>query len=169
MAVSMVVFVLAYVFVMRILYKSSGFLADWLPRLLMSKEQNGSHLKDTIIQLKDEQMKISAQDEFARYMRLERKIKKLNEELSQIVKQRSEKITVRSKILTAIFMGLLIHHSVTLIHLKGSLSYGICVCVQKGASGVVTCAMVLSTQQNFSLPYWNTWGCWTSMLDCYIK
>ena len=50
-----------------------------------------------------------------------------------------------------------IHHSVTLIHLKGSLSYGICVCVQKGASGVVTCAMVLSTQQNFSLPYWNTW------------
>ncbi|RMX58490.1 hypothetical protein pdam_00010772 [Pocillopora damicornis] len=107
MAVSMVVFVLAYVFVMRILYKSSGFLADWLPRLLMSKEQNGSHLKDTIIQLKDEQMKISAQDEFARYMRLERKIKKLNEELSQIVKQRSEKITVRSKILTAIFMGLL--------------------------------------------------------------
>nr|XP_058967082.1 guided entry of tail-anchored proteins factor 1-like isoform X1 [Pocillopora verrucosa] len=146
MAVSMVVFVLAYVFVMRILYKSSGFLADWLPRLLMSKEQNGSHLKDTIIQLKNEQMKISAQDEFARYMRLERKIKKLNEELSQIVKQRSEKITVRSKILTAIFMGLL-----------------------KGASGVVTCAMVLSTQQNFSLPYWNTWGCWTSMLDCYIK
>nr|XP_058967083.1 guided entry of tail-anchored proteins factor 1-like isoform X2 [Pocillopora verrucosa] len=107
MAVSMVVFVLAYVFVMRILYKSSGFLADWLPRLLMSKEQNGSHLKDTIIQLKNEQMKISAQDEFARYMRLERKIKKLNEELSQIVKQRSEKITVRSKILTAIFMGLL--------------------------------------------------------------
>lgn len=103
----MVVFVLAYVFVMRILYKSSGFLADWLPRLLMSKEQNGSHLKDTIIQLKNEQMKISAQDEFAQYMRLERKIKKLNEELSQIVKQRSEKITVRSKILTAIFMGLL--------------------------------------------------------------
>ncbi|CAH3120932.1 unnamed protein product [Pocillopora meandrina] len=107
MAVSMVVFVLAYVFVMRILYKSSGFLADWLPRLLMSKEQNGSHLKDTIIQLKNEQMKISAQDEFARYIRLEREIKKLNEKLSQIVKQRSEKITVRSKILTAIFMGLL--------------------------------------------------------------
>lgn len=95
----------------------------------MSKEQNGSHLKDTIIQLKDEQMKISAQvkwrlsmlnklpsshecplfseisnkevcyvglakvswvtsiffqDEFARYIRLERKIKELNEELSQI-------------------------------------------------------------------------------------
>lgn len=116
----MVVFVLAYVFVMRILYKSSGFLADWLPRLLISKEQNGSHLKDTIIQLKNEQMKISAQDEFARYMRLERNIKKLNEELSQIVKQRSEKITVRSKILTAIFMGLLgvCHMAFVLVYRK---------------------------------------------------
>ena len=39
-----------------------------LPRLLMSKEQNGSHLKDTIIQLKNEQMKISAQVKWRLFM-----------------------------------------------------------------------------------------------------
>ncbi|PFX28738.1 tail-anchored protein insertion receptor WRB-like isoform X1 [Stylophora pistillata] len=107
MAVSMVLFVFVYVFVMRILYKSSGFLADWLPRLLMSKRQNKSHVKDTITELKNEQIKINAQDEFAQYMRLDRKIKKLTEELSQTVKQRSEKILQIRKILTVIFMGLL--------------------------------------------------------------
>ena len=34
----------------------------------MSKEQNGSHLKDTIIQLKNEQMKISAQVKWRLFM-----------------------------------------------------------------------------------------------------
>ncbi|KAL9968920.1 hypothetical protein ACROYT_G021070 [Oculina patagonica] len=85
----------------------SGILAEWLPGVLTGEEQNTKHVRDTIIQLKSEQLRISAQDEFARYMRLQRQINKLSEELSQLVKQRASKILRRRKILTAICMGLL--------------------------------------------------------------
>ncbi|XP_020601061.1 tail-anchored protein insertion receptor WRB-like isoform X2 [Orbicella faveolata] len=107
MAISMVVFVFLYVFLMRILYKTFRLLAEWLPGVWMGEEQNQQHLRGTIMQLKSEQLRISAQDEFARYMRLQRQINKLSEELSQLVKQRGGKVSRRRKILTAIFMGIL--------------------------------------------------------------
>ncbi|KAJ7385804.1 hypothetical protein OS493_013838 [Desmophyllum pertusum] len=83
-----------------------------------AEEQNEKHMKDRIIQMKSEQVMISAQDEYARYIRLQRQINKLTEELSQLVKQRSEKATRRRKILTAICMGLL-----ALCHISFLLTY----------------------------------------------
>jgi len=59
------------------------------------------------MQLKSEQLKISAQDEFAQYMRLQRQLNKLNEEFSQLVKQRGSKVSRRRKILTVILLGVM--------------------------------------------------------------
>jgi len=96
MAISMVVFVFLYVFLMRILYKTSRLLAEWvrnlslwvitlfiwcisrvracnilvlsfirccskLPDVRTGEEQNQQHLRGTTMQLKSEQLRISAQ------------------------------------------------------------------------------------------------------------
>lgn len=104
----MVVFVFGYVFVMRILYKLSRLLANWLTVVLTGVGKKEKELEETIIQLKSEQFKISPQDEFAKYMRIDRKINQLNGEHSQLVKERNGKLSRRRRMLSAICIALLV-------------------------------------------------------------
>ncbi|CAH3191667.1 unnamed protein product [Porites evermanni] len=107
MAASMVVFVFAYVLVMKILYKLSRLVADWLAAISTGVAKRENELKETIIQLKSDQLKISVQDEFAKYMRIDRKVNQLNREHSQLAKERTVKLSWRQRILKAICIGLL--------------------------------------------------------------
>jgi len=78
-------------------------------------DKREKEIKDTIIQLKNDQLKISAQDEFAKYMRLDRKINQLNGEHSRLVKQRSDKLTRRRRMSTALCSGLLVVCHITFL------------------------------------------------------
>lgn len=104
----MLVLVFCYVLMMRILYKLSRLLVDWLAGILIGADKRMKEIEETIIQLKANQSKIRAQDEFAKYVRLERKINQLTGEHSELVKKRNSKFSGRRMILRAVCTGLLV-------------------------------------------------------------
>ncbi|XP_068698047.1 guided entry of tail-anchored proteins factor 1-like [Montipora capricornis] len=107
MAASLLLFVFIYVFLMRIVYKLSRVLADWLAGFLTAADRREMEIKDVIIVLKNDQSKIRPQDEFAKYMRLDRKINQLTEDLSRLAKQTSDKLAYTRRILALICFGIL--------------------------------------------------------------
>lgn len=107
MAVSMLVFVFMYVLLVRIVYKLSGVLTKWLAGFLIAVDKREAEITDMIIQLKNDQSKLKPQDEFANYMRLDRKINKLTEERSKLAKHTGDKLSYTRKILQTICIGIL--------------------------------------------------------------
>ncbi|EDO32250.1 predicted protein [Nematostella vectensis] len=100
----MTVFCFVYVLLMRTVFKSLLAASSWIPKLLNKPTSGEQTSIDELKSMKAEQAIISPQDEFARFVRLKRKIDKVSEDLIEKAKSRNEKIGKQQRSLKGIFL-----------------------------------------------------------------